>query len=77
MPHRRGCGGAECSAGVPANVVFGGKDMQTLFMTARTGFYAVKTRVKGVGPQQVDRGVKRGSNRAIMKSTGDHPRAGW
>ena len=36
---------------VPANVVFGGKDMQTLFMTARTGFYAVKTRVKGVGPQ--------------------------
>jgi len=36
---------------VPANVVFGGTDMQTLFMTARTGFYAVKTRVKGVGPQ--------------------------
>ena len=36
---------------VPANVVFGGKDMQTLFMTARTGFYAVKMRVKGVGPQ--------------------------
>ena len=24
---------------------------QTLFITARTGFYAVKTRVKGVGPQ--------------------------
>jgi sugar lactone lactonase YvrE len=22
---------------VPANIVFGGKDMQTLFMTARTG----------------------------------------
>ena len=36
---------------VPANVVFGGKDMQTLFMTARTGLYAVRTRVKGVGPQ--------------------------
>jgi gluconolactonase len=38
-------------AEVPANVVFGGKDRQTLFITARTGFYAVKTRVKGVGPQ--------------------------
>jgi gluconolactonase len=36
---------------VPANVVFGGKDKQTLFITARTGFYAVKMRVKGVGPQ--------------------------
>jgi gluconolactonase len=36
---------------VPANVCFGGKDMQTLFITARTGFYAVKTQVKGVGPQ--------------------------
>jgi gluconolactonase len=36
---------------VPANIVFGGKDRQTLFMTARTGLYAVKTRVKGVGPQ--------------------------
>ncbi len=36
---------------VPANMCFGGKDMQTLFITARTGFYAVKTRVKGVGPQ--------------------------
>jgi gluconolactonase len=36
---------------VPANVCFGGADRQTLFITARTGFYAVKTRVKGVGPQ--------------------------
>lgn len=35
----------------PANMAFGGKDMQTLFITARTGLYAVKTRVKGVGPQ--------------------------
>jgi len=35
----------------PANVVFGGADRQTLFMTARTGLYAIKTRVKGVGPQ--------------------------
>ena len=36
---------------VPSNVCFGGKDKQTLFITARTGFYAVKTRVRGVGPQ--------------------------
>ncbi|MEP6916184.1 MAG: SMP-30/gluconolactonase/LRE family protein [Acidobacteriota bacterium] len=36
---------------VPANVCFGGTDMRTLFITARTGFYAVKTRVQGVGPQ--------------------------
>ena len=35
----------------PANVAFGGKDRRTLFITARTGFYAVKTRVTGVGPQ--------------------------
>jgi gluconolactonase len=36
---------------VPSNVCFGGKDKQTLFITARTGFYAVKTRVHGVGYQ--------------------------
>jgi gluconolactonase len=35
----------------PANLVFGGADRQTLFITARTGLYAIKTRVKGVGPQ--------------------------
>ncbi len=35
----------------PSNVCFGGKDKQTLFITARTGLYAVKTRVTGVGPQ--------------------------
>lgn len=35
----------------PANVCFGGADKKTLFITARTGFYAVKTRVHGVGPQ--------------------------
>ena len=34
---------------VPANVVFGGKDMQTLFMTARTGFYAVKPASRASG----------------------------
>jgi len=35
----------------PANVAFAGADHQTLFITARTGLYSVKTRVKGVGPQ--------------------------
>jgi gluconolactonase len=35
----------------PANVVFGGADRQTLFITARTGFYAVKARVRGADPQ--------------------------
>jgi gluconolactonase len=35
----------------PSNVCFGGKDKQTLFITARTGFYAIHTLVKGVGPQ--------------------------
>ncbi len=36
----------------PANVTFGGRDNQTLFITARTSLYAVKTRVKGAGQQQ-------------------------
>jgi len=35
----------------PSNVCFGGKDRKTLFITARTGFYAVKTQVTGVGYQ--------------------------
>jgi len=35
----------------PSNVAFAGSDHQTLFITARTGLYSVKTRVKGVGPQ--------------------------
>ena len=30
-----------------ANVSFGGKDHQTLFITASTGFYSIKLRVKG------------------------------
>lgn len=34
---------------VPANVCFGGKDKQTLFITARTSLYALRMRVKGVG----------------------------
>ncbi len=35
----------------PSNVCFGGKDRKTLFITARTGFYAVKTVMKGAGYQ--------------------------
>ncbi|MFQ6034598.1 MAG: SMP-30/gluconolactonase/LRE family protein [Sedimentisphaerales bacterium] len=31
----------------PANVTFGGKDKQTLFITARTSLYSIKMRVKG------------------------------
>jgi gluconolactonase len=31
----------------PANVCFGGKDKQTLFICARTGFYSIRMRVKG------------------------------
>jgi gluconolactonase len=36
----------------PANVTFGGRDNQTLFITARTSFYAIKMRVKGAGQKQ-------------------------
>jgi len=32
----------------PANVCFGGADMQTLFITARSSVYKIKMRVKGV-----------------------------
>ncbi len=38
----------------PANVTFGGKDKQTLFITARTSLYSIRTRVKGVEPQQTE-----------------------
>lgn len=34
-----------------ANVCFGGKDMQTLFITASKGLYGIRLRVKGVGSQ--------------------------
>jgi gluconolactonase len=34
-----------------ANVCFGGKDRQTLFITACTGFYGLRMRVKGVDSQ--------------------------
>lgn len=32
----------------PSNVCFGGKDKQTLFITARTSLYSIKMQVKGV-----------------------------
>jgi gluconolactonase len=31
------------------NVCFGGRDRKTLFVTASTGLYAIKTRTKGAG----------------------------
>ena len=31
----------------PANVTFGGKDKQTLFITARTSLYSLRMRVRG------------------------------
>jgi gluconolactonase len=31
----------------PTNVVFGGPDRQTLFITARTGFYSLRMTVRG------------------------------
>jgi gluconolactonase len=33
---------------VPANLVFGGPDMRTLFMTARTSIYSVRTKTPGL-----------------------------
>ena len=35
----------------PANVCFGGEDYDTLFITARTGLYSVKTLAKGAKPK--------------------------
>ena len=37
--------------GWTANVCFGGKDRQTLFITASRGLYSIRLRVKGVGSQ--------------------------
>ena len=34
-----------------ANVCFGGQDRQTLFITASTGFYGLRMRVRGAGSQ--------------------------
>ncbi|MCJ7777193.1 MAG: SMP-30/gluconolactonase/LRE family protein, partial [Sedimentisphaerales bacterium] len=36
----------------PANICFGGKDKQTLFITARTSLYSLKMKVKGVEQMQ-------------------------
>jgi gluconolactonase len=36
----------------PANVTFGGRDNQTLFITARTSLYAIRMRVKGAEQKQ-------------------------
>ena len=36
----------------PANVCFGGKDRQTLFITARTGLYSIRMNVKGTNPSK-------------------------
>jgi len=35
----------------PSNVCFGGKDQKTLFITARSGLYAIRCTVTGVGSQ--------------------------
>jgi gluconolactonase len=34
----------------PANMAFGGKNHDQLFLTARTGFYMIQTKVKGANP---------------------------
>ncbi|HEY4247853.1 MAG TPA: SMP-30/gluconolactonase/LRE family protein [Lacunisphaera sp.] len=34
----------------PANLCFAGKDHQTLYLAARTGFYSIPTKVKGASP---------------------------
>jgi gluconolactonase len=35
-----------------ANVSFGGRDRQTLFITASKGLYSIKMRVKGANPSK-------------------------
>ncbi len=37
----------------PANLAFGGADMKTLFVTARTGLYSIQTTVAGLDPWRV------------------------
>jgi gluconolactonase len=44
-------GSIEAPQGWVGNVCFGGKDRQTLFITANVGLYAIRMRVKGVGSQ--------------------------
>jgi gluconolactonase len=45
----------------PANVTFGGKDKQTLFITARTSLYSIKMRVKGTARSFFDKALDLGS----------------
>jgi gluconolactonase len=35
---------------LPANLTFGGEDFSTLFVTARTSVYQIRTRVRGIAP---------------------------
>ena len=54
----------------PANVCFGGKDRQTLFITARTSLYSIKMRVKGAEQEQA--GAEQKFEEDIIKtSAGD------
>lgn len=54
----------------PANVTFGGRDNQTLFITARTSLYAVRMRVKGTGGQTAGAASKYEQD-VIKTSAGD------
>ena len=36
---------------IPANCAFGDSDMMTLFLTARTSLYAIRLKVRGIGPK--------------------------
>ncbi len=51
----------------PANVTFGGKDNQTLFITARTSLYSVRMRVKGAEQKQAD--TELGFEQDIIKTS--------
>ena len=42
----------------PANVCFGGRDRQTLFITARTSLYSVRMRVKGIERKMTETGLE-------------------
>jgi len=51
----------------PANVCFGGKDGQTLFITARTSLYCVRMRVKGIERKTTETGL--GFERDIIETS--------
>jgi L-ascorbate metabolism protein UlaG (beta-lactamase superfamily) len=54
----------------PANVTFGSKDKQTLFITARTSLYSIKMRVKGVQQAEVET-MQKFEEDTIKTSAGD------